>query len=452
MISRKNFIAIIVTFLTIGHAWPAFAAVSAQEAGKLGTTLTAIGAEKAGNAGNSIPAYTGGLTQSPAGFVKGSGIRPDPFADEKPLFSINAKNMSQYSNRLTEGVKEMMQKYPAFRIDVYKTHRTAAFPGFVLENTKKNALTATTAQGGLSLRNAHGGYPFPIPADGHQAMWNHQTRFLAPEACASHAEAYTVSSSGSVSLGTKAIFTVDFPYYDTSKKSSDLLLRYHVKYEGPSRRAGEYLLILDPLDYTANGRRSWTYLPGQRRVRLAPDVSHDTPNATNAGGNTYDDAYVFSGSMERFDWKLIGKKEVYVPYNTYRATYYQGDVKKMLTQFHINPDYIRWELHRVWVVEATLKPGMRHVYSKRVFYLDEDTWTALAADQYDKRGNMYRVSLAFMTQSYDVPAPSPDFQAFFDLISRSYIVSVWPRYGVNYFPKPNDRFYTPDALASGGLR
>jgi hypothetical protein len=95
---------------------------------------------------------------------------------------------------------------------------------------------------------------------------------------------------------------------------------------------------------------------------------------------------------------------------------------------------------------------MRHVYSKRVFYLDEDTWTALAADQYDKRGNMYRVSLAFMTQSYDVPAPSPDLQAYFDLISRSYVVAAWPRYGITYFPRPDDRFFTSDSLATGGLR
>ncbi len=61
-----------------------------------------------------------------------------------------------------------------------------------------------------------------------------------------------------------------------------------------------------------------SYLPGQRRVKAAPDVAYDTPNPGTAGATTYDDAFMFNGAMDRYDFKLIGKKEMYVPYNAYK--------------------------------------------------------------------------------------------------------------------------------------
>jgi hypothetical protein len=120
----------------------------------------------------------------------------------------------------------------------------------------------------------------------------------------------------------------------------------------------------------------------------------------------------------------------------------------------MNPDFVRWELHRVWVVEATLRPGKRHVYTKRTFYLDEDSWAALSADEYDKRGNMYRVTFAHMAPSYDVLAPDSTFLAFYDLIARSYAVNLWPRAvgGIKYTGKQGDKFFSPEALAGEGIR
>jgi hypothetical protein len=208
----------------------------------------------------------------------------------------------------------------------------------------------------------------------------------------------------------------------------------------------------EPLDYSEKGRRSWQYLPGQRRVRLAPDLSFDTPNQGTAGGSCWDDTFLFNGSMERFKFKLVGKKEMYVPYNAYKASYFRGDVKQMLTPKHLNPDMVRWELHRVWVVEGTLAEGKRHVYSKRTFYLDEDSWTALGSDEYDIRGNMYRVGFAYMSPSYDEPAPNADMQTYYDLIARSYAVNFWPRNGIKYTTKVPDNVFNPDAMAGGGLR
>jgi hypothetical protein len=163
-------------------------------------------------------------------------------------------------------------------------------------------------------------------------------------------------------------------------------------------------MLVDPLDIGTKDRRAWTYLPGQRRVKVAPDLAHDTPNPGTAGATTFDDTFIFNGSMDRFDFKLVGKKEMLVPYNDYVAVY-QSKQDDLLKPNHLNPDLVRWELHRVWIVEATLKEGKRHVYSKRTFYLDEDSWMALASDEYDARGQLYRTGFAYMAPSYDVPAP-----------------------------------------------
>lgn len=102
---------VLVAIFTMSYAATTFGAVSPEEAAKLGTTLTAVGAETAGNKEGTIPAYTGGLRTPPANFKPGSGIRPDPFAGEKPLFSINAKNMSEYADKLTEGARSFSKSF-----------------------------------------------------------------------------------------------------------------------------------------------------------------------------------------------------------------------------------------------------------------------------------------------------------------------------------------------------
>jgi len=170
---RQHLQTVMMLILVMIWAPHGFAAVSLEEAAKLGTTLTLFGAEMAGNKDGTIPAYTGGLTRPPASYKLGSGIRTDPFAGETPLFSINAQNMSQYDDKLTEGTKAIMKRFPTFRIDVYKTHRTVAYPDFVIRNTAKNAVKAMTANDGLSVGGARAGIPFPIPKDGHEVMWNH---------------------------------------------------------------------------------------------------------------------------------------------------------------------------------------------------------------------------------------------------------------------------------------
>lgn len=445
--------SLIAAGLVLAYAGSTFAAVTAEEAKKLGTTLTAVGAEKSGNADGSIPEYTGGLTKAPASYKPGSGVRPDPYAGEKPLYSISAKNMDQYANKLTEGSKALLKKYPTYRIDVYKTHRSVTFPDYVKEWTAKNAVSAATTNGGLSIKGAKSGIPFPIPKDGYEAMWNHLARFEG-EAYIGKYVSYNVDSAGRKTLSTKGTAWSEFPYYNRKHPSTDKYFLAKFVYDAPARRNGEGFMIQDPLNMAEKGRAAWQYLPGQRRVKMAPDIAFDTPNPGTAGATTYDDGYVFNGSMERYNFKLIGKKEMLVPYNTYK-TVYGADSNALCGPKHINPDHVRWELHRVWVVEATLKPGKRHIYSKRTFYLDEDSWAAVVADNYDARGQLYRTIFSAFTFSYDAKTPfnAPTFS--YDLIAGNYSLGVnigEPGLSVKYVAPLPATEWSPDSLAGSGIR
>lgn len=436
---------------------PAFAAVSAEEAKQLGTTLTAVGAEKAGNKDGTIPEYTGGLKEIPPAFKKGSGIRPNPFEGEKPRLVVDGKSAAAHADKLTEGTKELLKRYPTMRLDVYPTQRVVALPPKVLANTAKNATGAKSVNGGLGVEGMLPGVPFPIPKTGNEVMWNHLTRFTGA-AYNTKYENWNVDAAGVASLATAGNLFNEFPLYDPKRldlvaKDSDPYFKLKLYYTGPARRAGEALMAIDAMNPTVQSRRAWQYLPGQRRVKLAPDLSYDTPNAGTAGTSTYSDAFVFNGAMDRFDWKLVGKKEMYVPYNGYKLMYAK-DLKPALTPNHVNPDFMRWELHRVWVVEATLKPGQRDLYSKRVFYVDEDSWLAVAADQYDAKGQLYRSTFGNLTYSYDVNAANIDNYLFHDFSSGAYAVvgAVGMGDGMRYVDPLPELQWASESLAGAGIR
>jgi len=451
---------LIVGALIVAFASHVSAAVTPDEAAQLGTKLTPIGAERAGNADGTIPEWTGGLTTPPASYKAGSGIRPDPYANEKPLYSITAKNMAQYEAKLTAVTKELLKRNPnTFRVDVYPTHRTAAVPKFVADNTVKNATGTKLSADGLSFENAYAGFPFPIPKNGNEAMHNHYMRYLG------HVNQWkfdgiNVDASGNVALSSTGESFDDFPVFDPTRKGvmkdTDTLNRFIIRWSAPARLAGEAIMLHDAVNPEVQKRRVFIYLPGQRRVKLAPEVGYDTPNNSTSGMTTFDDASVFSGAMDRYEMKLVGKKEIYVPYNTYKFTYGNAPSKDVWTPKHVNPDVVRWELHRMWVVEATLKPGKRHIYSKRFFYLDEDSWVAMASDQYDARGQLYRGTFAYMAPSYEVPAPSARNNVTYDLLAGSY-AALTGNFGAYFGIKIGDKTlpeneWSSDALAGAGVR
>ena len=450
---RKTLIAASLAALAGGMA---HAAVTADEAKQLGTTLTPIGAEKAGNKDGTIPEWTGGVTTPPAGFTKGAGLRPEPFPAEKPRLTITGKNADENKDKLTAATYALLKKFPSYRIDVYPTHRTATLPKRLLDSTAKNATAAKSTNNGLSIEGAYPGVPFPIPKSGSEVMWNHLTRYIGN--FNQKFINYNVDSAGVATLATAGNSWQEYPIYagkgDAPMKGSDTYYEIKVEYTDPARRAGEALIVKDSLDPLTNPRRAWQYLPGQRRVKAAPDIAYDTPNPATAGLATYDDTFVFNGALDRYDWKLVGKKEMFVPYNNYRFTYYQGDTAKVTTPNHLSADVERWELHRVWVVEATLKEGKRHIYAKRTFYVDEDSWVAVAADNYDARGQLFRGSLMFPSFSYDQLATTTSLTCFYDFVAGAYSLQGWsgPKGGLKYSDGWPESSWQPEALAGAGVR
>lgn len=374
------------------------AQVSAQEAEALKTTLTPVGAERAGDKSGTIPAWTGCENQKAAPVT---GRRPDPFANEKPLFSITAKNVGEYKDALTDGQLALFAKYSDYRMDVYPTHRTACAPGWVYANVAKNAMSAKVANDGDTLTGALGGIPFPIPKAGVQVMWNHQLRW-EPDAVEYNVDAVAVTTDNKQVLLSRGDDKELRPYYfeeaDRSK-SPERFLKQVFETSGPPLHAGEALLFTEPLDYRGQSTQAWTYLPGQRRVRKLPVADYDAPNPVADGLGNIDEVSMFYGAMDRYDWKIVGKKEVYVPYNENRALQPTKD-GDMLGAHFLNPDHVRWELHRVWVVDATLKSGMRHSLPHRRFYSDEDSWIILLADGWDAHGQLWRT---YWHLTYDVP-------------------------------------------------
>lgn len=435
-----------------GLAAPAVAAVSADEAKQLGTTLTEFGAVKGANADGSIPAYTGGLTKPPAGFKPDSGAWVDPFKDEKPLFRIDGKNMAQYADKLSEGQKFMLKKFPTYVLNVYPTHRTAAYPEKVLKATSRNATGCKTLKDGLALdRACRGGLPFPIPKSGYEAMWNQILRYQGDTTITTSASrSWVVDSSGKPTMTAQQQTLSDFIYYQTdlSDRDPDMAWRVYSITQAPARRAGEMTGIIDSLDPVDKPRKAWSYTPGQRRVKLSPEFAYDTPVASMGGVTLFDELFVFSGKMDRFDFKLLGKKEMYIQYNAYKNNYDCPTVEKALQAAHVNPECERWELHRVWAVEATLKAGQRHAYSKRVYYFDEDLTGAANYDAFDQNGQLYRTLYQSATPMYDKQIPYSSKNVIYDFNKGMYAYVNDVMVGGYKVPAkaPSEREMAPEAI------
>lgn len=393
----------ITSALAMAISMGAAAAVSEQEVSKLGDTLTLFGAEKAANADGSIPEYTGGLPRdfAPEGFVPDSGQYPNPFADEKPLFTVDASNLAEHEEYLTVGAKALMQRFPDFRMEVYQTHRTIGYPEHVLRHCKNNAANATLTESGLGVQGAYACVPFPIPQSGLEVVWNNFLRYA--EGLRTHVlqSATLVDSSGHrTSLGDIHYHPVNL-YADPNKDKLEghTSRMFHSTTIGPPAQNGYILLQHYSIDYDEQDSQTWSYTPGQRRVRLAPEFAYDTPVSSYGGAIFYDEINGYAGRPDRFDWEIVGKKEIYVPYNNYDLLV--ASREDSLDDNFVKPEVMRWEKHRVWVVEGTVKQGERHTYAKRTFYINEDTWAVTATESYDNAGEIYRIGFFPTVSTWD---------------------------------------------------
>lgn len=455
--------AFLIGGLTLALAAPlASGKVSEEEAARLGTQLTPTGAEVAGNADGSIPAWSGKIIGVPPGleFAGPATVYPDPYAREKPLFSITAQNVEQYGARLSAGQKALFQTYPkTFRMDVYPTHRDFGVTKDAAQRARHNATHTELYNGDDGVNGYTGGLPFPIPTMGAHPIWN--SRLSTP----SHnmeglTDDVVVYPDGNRSLRRgvtymKVLFSnPDIPIGADFKSLSKYSAYIWFAVEEPVRDKGSITLIHEPLDYTETPRSVWRYLPGSRRIRQAPNVGYDTPDGPG-GFLTIDDTLGFNGAMDRFEWTLVGRQEMYVPFHSYRFDDPALTQDQLLTAGHANPDYMRYELRRVWVVEATLREGFRHIYGKRRFYVEEDGWHIAITENYDNRGELWKTVMINSLYLFDQKGYDIRSQMFHDLRAGVYNttrMTNWTRPWNFSAPDPGEGFFTVDNLRKSGKR
>ena len=431
------------------------AAVPAAEADKLGKSLTPMGAEMAGNADGSIPAWK--PMPKNAGTVDSKGFLSDPYASEKPLFTITKQNVDQYKAKLAPGQYAMFQRYPdTFKMPVYPSHRGATVPDAVFAAIKKNATTTTLVSGGNGLENFDTAVPFPIPKTGVEVIWNHITRYRGGSVTRLVTQA-TPQPNGSFSL---VYFQDQFVFRDKMKdydpaNPGNILFYFKQKVTAPARLAGGVLLVHETLDQVKEPRSAWVYNAGQRRVRRAPQVSYDGPGTAADGLRTSDNLDMFNGAPDRYDWKLVGKQEMYIASDSYKLDDPKLKYADIIKAGHINQDLARYELRRVWHVTATLKEGQRHIYAKRDFFIDEDTWQAAVIDHYDGRNQLWRVAEAHSQNYYNVQVPWYTLETLYDLQSGRYLALGMKNeersaYDFGFTATTSD--FTPAALRQDGVR
>ncbi|WDE07647.1 DUF1329 domain-containing protein [Thalassomonas viridans] len=435
----------------------ALAKITPEQAAKLNKELTVFGAERGANADGSIPAWDGGIKSAPAGFKPGDH-HPDPFPGDKVLYTVTAQNLDQYRNLLTPGQIKLFETYPdTYKMNVYQTRRSASYPEHVYQATLDNATRAELVQEGNGIKQASVGIPFPIPANGLEAIWNHILRYRGEAITRQGGQAAPTASGDYTYMGFDDRLLVPYGVKGASPEKleeTNILFKFKQKVTEPARLAGTALLVHETMDQIKTPRQAWTYNTGQRRVRRAPNVAYDAPGTASDGLRTTDDFDMFNGAPDRYTWTLKGKQELLIPYNDYRLHSDKIGYDDVLKAGHINPDLVRYEKHRVWVVEADLKANTRHTYKKRVFFIDEDSWQIAVTDIYDNRDELYRVGVAHGINYYEVPTQWSTLEVFHDLQSRRYIAMGLDNEAnmYDFSAQMKEKSFTPAALRREGRR
>jgi len=457
MRNNMNKVTLLTLTISMVLSTGALAKVTADQAAKLSSELTPVGATRDANKDGSIPEWTGGLTKLPAGYTAGDH-HVDPYPNDKIKFTITASNVAQYKEVLTPGQIKLFETYPdTYKMNVYQTHRSASYPEHVYQAVRDNAVRSELVENGNGIKQAAVGIPFPIPANGLEAIWNHTLRYRG-ESVSRHGGQASPTASGSYTyVGLDE--TLILPYNVKGAAPADLeetniLFKFKQKVTEPARLAGTALLVHETMDQVKTPRQAWTYNTGQRRVRRAPNVAYDAPGTASDGLRTTDDFDMYNGAPNRYNWTLKGKQELLIPYNDYRLHSDKVKYDDILQPGHINPELVRYEKHRVWVVEANLKEDTRHIYKKRVFYIDEDSWQVAVTDIYDNRDELYRVGVSHTINYYEVPTLWSTLDVFHDIQSRRYIALGLDNETKMYdfAKKQKEGDFTPAALRREGRR
>lgn len=391
---------------------------------KLSGELTPMGAVRGANADGSIPEWTGGITKLPAGYSAGMH-HLDPYPEDKIKLTITASNVEEHKALLTPGQINLFKTFPdSYKMNIYQTRRSASYPEHVYQETIKNAARSELIQDGNGITGAAVGVPFPIPQNGLEAIWNHILRYRGDALTREGGQATPTASGDFTYIGFEEQLMLPYGVKGASPadlEKTNILFKFKQKVTEPSKLVGTALLVHETMDQIKTPRQAWIYNKGIRRAQKAPTVAYDAPGTAADGLRTTDDFDMFNGAPNRYTWTLKGKQELYIPYNDYRLHSDQVKYADIIKPGHINPDLVRYEKHRVWVVEANLKSDTRHTYKKRVFYIDEDSWQIAVTDIYDDRDELYRVGVAHGLNYYEVPTQWSTLDVFHDFQSKRYI-------------------------------
>jgi len=400
-----------------------FVGISSSFAGD----LTLAGAIATSNKSGEIPLYTGSKIEVPKGWSPGMHYE-NPFPGDATKFVINKSNSHQYASKLSEGQKHLIEQFEDYQLPVYQTRRTVRYTPRIVEGTKKNLKKAYLSKDGNGVVGLAEGFPFPILSDDSstaalQAIWNHITRFRGGSLERSVTQ---ISVSKGQYQQPVALFQkysrAEYIKGNSKEQNRNILFYYIDKITAPSRLTGTVTLLHETLNQSKDKRRAWLYNSAQRRVRRAPVVAFDSPVDGTIGIKVIDSMDMFNGSPERYDWTYLGREEKFIPYNSYKLASNQLKYKDIVGAQTVNSNLTRWELHRVHKVVATLKKGQRHIYGKRVFYLDEDSWAIALSEEYDNKGNLWRISEGHLMNFYDRDVTTYASEITYDLLRNSYFV------------------------------
>ena len=399
------------------------AKVPPEQMARLDQDLTPLGSERGANKDGSIPAWTGGLTSPPEGigYEKGKHL-PDPFAADKPLLRVTGANAGDYDQFITRGQKALLERHDSYFLDVYPTRRSCAHPDYVYKAARNNALVGELVSDGNGVAKAIMASPFPIPNNGLEIVWNHTLRYRGYK-LQRQFTAIPVNQSGDfyqITVHDDAILRWSDPQKRNAEELDNISIYYLLQTKAPARMAGYVVLVQESLNMSVEARRAWTYSPGTRRVRRAPTIAYDNPGTNSDGITTSDSFGGFNGAPDRFDWTMRGRSEKFIAYNNYRRVLVP--YKEVVGKHHINQELMRYEKHRVWEVEGNLKDNFRHVYSRRVFYIDEDTKGIVATEIYDGRGQLWRVQELGGGVQYELPLCGGSGDTVYDLMVGRYLM------------------------------
>ncbi|HEX4871899.1 MAG TPA: DUF1329 domain-containing protein [Nevskiaceae bacterium] len=409
---------------------PLLAKVSAEQAARLGKDLTPIGAEAGANKDGTIPAWK---PAKQSGKLSGEYASNPAIEADKPLYTVTGSDLAKYADKLSEGHKYLLKTFNTYKMTVYPSHRTVAWPDFIYKATAENAVNCELI-GTDDPNNCKQGFPYPIPQTGAEPIWNHRIKWRG-DTVRRQNDQMIVEPSGKYQLA-QLVEDVKFLYANEKEpvplvEGKGLFLYYLSKIIAPPRTAGTMILVNESGGTGATGRAAWLYAPALKRIRRAPAVCCDNPYEGTDGQQFYDQVDMYNGVLERYTWKLVGKREMLIPYNNFKIARAKYD--ELARPNHLNAELPRYEMHRVWVVEATLKPGERHTYAKRVFYIDEDSWSIVMIDCYDGQGALYNFQEGMATPQYNVLTHFTVPEIIYHFDSGRYFVTALQAQG-----KPND--------------